>query len=204
MVRPRRALMALASALLLAFGVGNAYAGRVSMSNQSFRMTWSSFEFMEGTEAISCPLTLEGTFNARTIAKVAGATVGSIVRAAEGSCVGGESTLLTETLPWTIRYGGFSGTLPAITGINLSFVGIPDLIRRTLIRCLYTFPAEAPGGMILNREAGGAITSVRIDETIAHTMAIRLEILCRRFLGVRGTGTFTLQGGATRVTVTLI
>jgi hypothetical protein len=67
----------------------------------TIRAIWDPMEFIGPLgESARCPLTLEGSFHARTIAKVAYALNGYITRAAVGvpaSCTGSEATILQET-----------------------------------------------------------------------------------------------------------
>jgi len=203
------AALTLASVSLLALSVGTATAGRLSVSSQTFRVAWSRFEFIESEEpATVCPVTLEGSLHARTFAKVARALVGYITRASVGTCSAGEARVLTETLPWHLRYSSFTGTLPNITRVRLELVGFEHLISSVFgfHRCLYIFPRESPGGLILNLGVGGVVQSAAIDELREHLL-LKEElslIFCRALLGVRGTGTMTALNSSARITMTLI
>jgi hypothetical protein len=117
----RKTLLALlaATVMLTAFS-SVASAGRLSVSSNLFRVTWRSLEFESAAlGTVRCPITLEGSYHARTMAKVNGALVGYITRAGIGTagCTGGRATALAETLPWHIRYRSFVGTLPRIAEI---------------------------------------------------------------------------------------
>src|SRR5215213_6862405 len=73
----RHALTALAVTLLLACFVSSASAGRLSTSNQNIRVTWGALSF-GGFSIIRCPITIEGSFHTRSIAKVARSLIGLI------------------------------------------------------------------------------------------------------------------------------
>ena len=155
-----------------------------------------------------CNLTLEGSFHSRTIAKVVGALVGNITRASLGGCTEGRYEPLTASLPWPLRYAGFTGTLPRITGIQYSLVGGDFLLEEAFFAdCLYKDPPEFPGRFIANvNSSTGALTSVRLDETIGHTLhdSSLTRLPCSEVLFTAGTGTVTQQGATTAITVRLI
>lgn len=204
MIKHSKVWFALLGATVI-FGalVGTASANRLSVSNQNIRATWTSLELINSSAGVDvrCPVTLEGSLHSATISKVAGALIGYINRATTGTCTGGAATVLQETLPWHNTYQGFTGTLPNITTINTtvvrpgfkvtaSFFGIP-------VTCTYR-TSNVSG--IYNREAGGALTSVRVEgrELAAEGSGCSPGTL-------QGTSTTLTQAGTTtRITVTLI
>jgi len=128
----RGAVLVLTAALLLATGIAS--AGRLSLSSQTMRATWARFEWVSEFGTIRCPLTLEGSFHSRTIAKVARALIGAVTRAAfnQEACASGSmaafngsesynGTRPANTLPWHLSYESFSGSLPIISSLNLLF-----------------------------------------------------------------------------------
>jgi hypothetical protein len=135
-------LAGLAASLLMGLAVSSASAGKLSLSNTKFRITWKELEFNVPSvpAAVLCDVTIEGSFHSATLRKVEGALIGAFTRAIlkNESCFAGHATLLQETLPWHFTYDGFSGTLPRIEAV---FV----LVRRYAIRldiglgivCLY-------------------------------------------------------------------
>jgi hypothetical protein len=125
--------------LFMALAVGPAQARNLSLSNQTIRMTFNNLELVaEGLSTMTCHVTLEGSFHTRTFAKVAGALVGYLTRATTGSC-NNPVTILTATLPWHVRYEGFSGTLPNITLIIARISGAAFSLEPGVgIRCLAT------------------------------------------------------------------
>lgn len=127
---------------MMALAISSASARSLSISNQTFRAVWNPVTLAEplgGT--VSCPMTLEGSLHSRTIAKVSYALIGYITRALSGvpaSCTGGEMTILQETLPWHVRYFGFSGTLPNIAAVMTLVSGGGIRIRGPNGSCLIT------------------------------------------------------------------
>jgi hypothetical protein len=124
------ALAALAAALMLASAVSTASARSLSTSNQNIRATWRSLEFRSPIVTIRCPVTLEGSFHARTIQKMARTLIGAITAATvnQGACTNGRGIAFNgrepygggtapQTLPWHLTYEAFTGTLPNITSI---------------------------------------------------------------------------------------
>jgi hypothetical protein len=212
--RSKLALAALTAAAVFGVLVAGASANRIATSNQSFRVTWNSLEFIgfEFVEAIRCPVTIEGSFHSRTISKVLEALVGYITRAIVGTpCTGGTATALTASLPWHIRYNGFTGTLPEIREIHLRLVNAGFLIQTieplfgTLVACLYQSTAASPMRGWIGREAAGQLTNLRVDETAGIPLFRQLAGFCPNPGKLRGTSnTITLLGATTRITVTLV
>jgi hypothetical protein len=120
--RSKLVLATLGTTLLMALAVGTASARNLSVSNQTFRYTFNNIEqAIEGISTTTCRITLEGSLHGRTMAKVAGTLLGYITRVITGQCNPNQVTILTETLPWHLRYVGFSGRLPNITLILVRF-----------------------------------------------------------------------------------
>jgi hypothetical protein len=199
------------AALLMALAVSSASAGRLSVSNQSLRITWATIEFFAegGSEAtVRCHLTLEGSFHSRTIAKVVGSLLGYITRAIiapREQCTGGAWTVLAATLPWHMTYDGFEGTLPNISGIRLGLRRTAYLTEVGLgTSCLYQEGgAGRTARFTAHREAGGRITGMTADETI-RLARVSGTFGCPTEQGFRGTGTVALLGTTTPITITLI
>jgi hypothetical protein len=168
-IRPTAVHAALTTAFVMALAVGTASANRLSYSTQGFRITWSQLTFSEsgGGLPIRCPVTLEGSFHSTTLAKVRGALVAHISRAAIGACQEGNATVLSATLPWHVTYQSFTGNLPAITGVRHLLIGAAFAIEPGLgIVCLARTSAEWPAAGDANREAGGNITSLSPDPSL--------------------------------------
>ena len=150
-------------AVALAFGafVSASSAHRLAVNGQQWRATWNKLAFV-GFTRFECHVTIEGSFHSRTISKVLEALVGYVSRVTVDStnCTGGSARALTETLPWHMRYGGFEGTLPIITGISLRIVGLAYLFQVAGIapaKCLYTSSAASPFKGIVSRNTGTGV-----------------------------------------------
>jgi hypothetical protein len=194
------------SAIALAWGATTVSARNFSVTSQQLRATWSAMTFESGIDTVTCPVTLEGSLHARTIAKVASTLLGYIHRAAlnAAACTGGGdgrgegSTLLTETLPWHWSYQSFSGTLPNITSLTRHIINY-SFARRVLgVLCRYRTSVAEPLVATLNIGAGGVLMSVTIIGTIRSSTA---GCPSHRFGGAGG---ITVAGAAIRVTITLI
>lgn len=122
------------------------------------RATWSNLEVSEMFGVIvKCQLTLEGSFHARTHVKVVGTLIGYVNRAAMACPVMGWR-LLTETLPWHVRYRLFAGALPNIASWWTSIVGFALGIRTGFgMSCLGRSPATEPFHLTYNRAGGGGL-----------------------------------------------
>lgn len=127
----------------LSVAAGSADANRLSVGNQSFRMTWSLMIFREdGGSRVECRMTMEGTLHNALMTKTVNGLIGYITRAEVANCTGGSITLLTTgTLPWHVQYGGFIGTLPDITEMAIRIVGLAASIGSCLITTTNSEPA---------------------------------------------------------------
>lgn len=124
-------LAGLIAALALALATACASAGKLSISNKAFRITWRELVFFDHkfgalSRDIGCPVTLEGSFHSASILKRLVAPVGYVTRAVtkSTSCTGavaGTAQFLPESLPWGMEYEGFSGTLPNISSFRILF-----------------------------------------------------------------------------------
>lgn len=165
--RSKLLFAALVATTFLSFAVSSASARRIEASNQTFRAVWSGLEFIAAGKLIRCPVTLEGSFNSKTISKVCGQLIGriSIARVAEARCASGTARALTETLPWHIQYLGFIGRLPTITGIREILIGARFQVRTPEgLVCLAGTTQEHPGAGIVELE-GTVARTLRADET---------------------------------------
>jgi hypothetical protein len=159
MRRARGALLALVATLILSVA-GDASAIMLSVGTTNYTAVWREVRFIVESQTTTCNLTLEGSFHSSTFKKVEGALIGHIARASLGTCTGFSTTVLRETLPWHVQYGGFEGALPAIERLKLRLVGLS--LRMNLIgtNCLARSEANRPAVLRANREAGGSITSL--------------------------------------------
>jgi hypothetical protein len=127
------ALSTVTAMLLLCGAISSASSRSISVSDQSFRVSWSSLEFqVREVTTIRCRVTLEGSFHTRTIAKVARALIGAISRAiVSHPCTGGEAWMDNgventpggrfNRLPFHFTYENFVAPtgLPNITAIGV-------------------------------------------------------------------------------------
>jgi len=196
--RSKLVLTAIGATLLMAFAVGTASAGRLSISNQNFRVTFSDLEFTAGELRNDCHVTLEGSLHSRTINKVLGSLIGYITRVQTGQCNLG-TTILTETLPWHISYEGFSGTLPEITLIIIRARGNFRVVTCLAAAEFFGRFSVEPGTHVVT----GAEVPLERNEGLPLT-----GVLCPspRLGNLRsvGMGSVMLLGATTRITVTLI
>lgn len=175
--------VALATAVLVVLATGAASANRLEVSSTPFTIAFNPLAITYAGTTIRCPITLEGTFAARTFTKTV-AQIGTLTRSnvATSSCVNGRMTYNNETLPWRVNYTSFSGTLPSITAIRAALVGVSFNIEGPLIPpCRFTTSSGESWNTELNRENGGSVTSVRAagaipSETVGCTSASFGEI----------------------------
>jgi hypothetical protein len=144
----------LTAALVLSLAASGVGARSFRTDEQRFNAHWEALRFIAGGRTISCRVTLEGSFHEATIAKVEEALVGYVSRASVSGerCTGGSATVLTATLPWHIRYGGFEGILPEIEGIRVRLIGASFEVRPTgqNFGCLASTTTTNPARGIIN------------------------------------------------------
>ena len=202
------ALAALTAAALLGSLVGPASARNFSVTNRNLRASFIPMTFAEPFNFYSarCNVTMEGTFHETTAAKVLETLIGYVTRVGvTHPCTGGEGWAWNGTegaltgansLPWHIRYQGFTGTLPNITTIRVNLIRPKFSINNGI--CLGTYQPAAQRYII---ELTGGIARIRADET---QILSRLEGNCPegRFSGT--SGTLTLLGTTTAISISLI
>jgi hypothetical protein len=167
MLRQRKAaLVALLAALVVATAASMASGNELSTSESSFRVVWSGATERLKVHAIGltieCDVTLSGSFTTRTFVKSRGARIASITAARRENCAQGNVyTILSETLPWSMNYEGFAGTLPRVERIDATIVGAGILYPFSLMfrefLCLARFTRESPW-LVRITLVGGAVT----------------------------------------------
>ncbi|HEV7773685.1 MAG TPA: hypothetical protein VGO48_10410 [Conexibacter sp.] len=191
------------AALILTTAVGVASARNLSVSNQRIRIVWRELILSGGLEN-TCEVTLEGSFHYRTIIKEP-RLIGYITRADLNRC-----TVPTRVLglPWHITYRSFRGVLPNITAVRLDLIGAGFLVEfRGLANCLFLSEAARPALGEATIGAGGVVTGLRVDEAAPIRLFRDLGggiVRCPSEGFLRGTGTVTLLGNNTSITITLI
>lgn len=174
-------------------------ARRIAATSETLRATFRELTFAGGFGSMTCGLTLEGSLHSRTITKTIGALIGYITRAIyQKPCSRGDATVLTESLPWHIQYGGFTGTLPAINSIRKNIIGVAITILEPVfgISCLLRSTAANPVIGTYSVSAG-VLTSATLGGRIPTSCGLEGEF--------RGTSTsLTVLGGTSRISVTLI
>ncbi len=199
------ALAGFAAMLVMALGVTSASANRLSLSHLTNRAIFNPLEFRGGVGAARCRVTLEQSFHSATLTKTVGALVGYVTGVTVARpCAAGEATALTETLPWHLQYGGFTGTLPQFRGLILNMVGAAFRVNESVfgISCLARSTQERPSvgiveGIEWERGNNGIVRTLVADES--------REIPCGSFAGrFGGTATVTESAGSTNVLIRLI
>lgn len=212
MLRPTKALLAcLTVALALLASVTTASANSISYSSRTFRTTFTPLRigdtgpFME-RGAVSCNVTLEGSYHSSTIHKVSEALVGYITRASMASpCTGGTASFLSETLPWHLEYESFAGTLPNITRIQDRIAGLGlsvDPTEGMLPLCLAH--SESVIWFVLGAIAAAEIGAYIIADLYMDSYMLRRMSCGTDQIEIFGEGPATVLGSTSRITVALI
>jgi hypothetical protein len=214
-------MAALSASLLLAIAVSTASARRLDTTEQQWRATWASLEFVgEVIITIRCPVTMEGSFHSRTIPKIERLLIGAVTRIniKQNSCVNGivagfngeepyNGRVPASTLPWHITYESFTGTLPSIGSVRILFsrfrFGVRDAPGGN---CTGQYGTAADNVTFSLRLEGRAITEIiPVEMRNIATLSRRDEgIFCPETGRIRGVGTVTLLNMTTRITLTLI
>jgi hypothetical protein len=202
-VELRRTLLALVGAAVLLAALGSAAAARnLSTTSQTLRAQFRELRFNFPNASTQCQVTIDGSFHNRTISKTPGTLSGFITRVTLGACATGATTILTETLPWHVRYQSFTGTLPNITAITAHVIGAALRIREVGgVNCLATTSATEPGIIRMTRDTvTGAITGAELSGTLASGF----ECLGTRGGFVSDNAPVTVSNSTARITISLI
>jgi hypothetical protein len=186
-------LASLGATLLLGMLVGSTSARTLSMSSQTFSVSFSRLNFTGGFGTVECSVALGGSWHSRTLGKSVGSLVGYITSGNVSFCARGGGTILRETLPWHVRYSSFAGTLPNIVGIAFK-TDTRFRIREPAfgLTCLFASTPEQQAGLTFSL-VGGVIARADRSGTVSSSDCLGLQA--------------TLSGSETnvsRITVTLI
>lgn len=203
-------LSVLGAASVLCLAAGLASANALSISNRQIRASWERVEFIAeqgfgGLYGNNCQITLEGSFHSSTLRKIIGALVGYLTRASVGTCEIREIVVTALDLPWHVRYRGYTGTLPTITGLAIEVVGMSwEFFVAGALRCLHRTTALNPAvGTIAVR--AGVLGGLTWNEARRIPRAETFQCPYASELWMRGTSRpVTLLGTSTAVTVRLI
>jgi len=199
------ALASMTAAFALALAVSSASAGRLSFSHTLMRTTFNPLTFSGPFGAFAkCPITLESSYHAATITKVIGTLLGAVTRAIRGTCSQGGVTVLSETLPWHLQYGGIVGTLPRFTGVKERVVGFALRFQESVfgINCLMRTTEAVPligifEGITYEASGNGIVTRLVLEPNAS--------IPCGSTnFAFEGTGSVTDNTGARNVLIRLI
>jgi len=148
----------------LTFGIttATASANRLSVSEEDAEMIWPEAEdinFAAGGNNVECSITLLGSFHSRTIRKIANLLVATVSHARIGDCDSG-TAIIDAPPPWHVRYVGFTGTLPAISGVTIQLTGPRYTVSDPDTGGVCLTNAGVPAQSRINVGASGLVTSV--------------------------------------------
>jgi hypothetical protein len=164
-MKARKLLLAIVGVAMVSGVLAGGASARILSANfedffQSFRSVTLNGAFGD----IRCEVAFEEFMHSRSMVKTTGGLVGYIETADLGPCELGTATILRETLPWHIRYGSYTGTLPNITSIRVNIVGFSIRAREPFATCLARSTATSPAIITMERNVatrtlGNAILS---------------------------------------------
>jgi hypothetical protein len=214
--RTRIIIGCLTVALALAAAVNTATARRIEISEQRFLMLFTEVTFEAGGISIVCPVTVEGSFHSRTIAKVSGQLIGYVTEAIfQHPCRQNNFWALNgteviqgvrspNTLPWHILYLNFGGVLPRISEIEVAIIGSKVRAEAAGVLCLYaTTSTQWVEGQIRVEE--GRVTRLRVNEEKgAPLFESQSGVLCPASYFQKGEGIIATQGVHRAIFVRLV
>ena len=171
----------LIAALLLSVGAGGAAARSFEVSEQRVTGTSRGMVFESSSGNVTCDVTRVITLHRRTFAKVANTLIGYVTDVRATNCTERSTGALTETLPWHVTYGGFSGTLPRITEMRLNVLNVTFLFTIFGVSCLFAGTGE--GRLAVS---AGSASTLRLNEAVAFNLAAG-GFFCPRTYRMRGT-----------------
>jgi hypothetical protein len=192
-----------AATIALAAFVSSADAGKLEVSAQQFRVTWNAMTFSEASTTIVCKVTLEGSFHQRTFTKTPQSLLGFITRASSAACTGGGvASPLPTTLPWHVRYVGFTGNLPNINGFQTQIISMSFGLTYTFVECLIRTEPVEPAEIRWGREMGGSVLSAEWRPTLR---IIQTGLFCgEALLGLSNPGEVFILNTTSRFRLRLI
>ena len=171
---PSRAL-GLCAALIAMLGAiaATSRASSFSLSTQRFETVFSPLTLrgIEGGSAFTahCNVTLEGSFESRTFPIDRGPLeVGVVTRASISECDAEASRIifLTETLPWTVTFASYTGTLPRISSIRYELRGLRVLVEAApFMACLYRSTQTTPAVYVWGLAEGPVVEYAMAGES---------------------------------------
>ncbi len=168
MVFALRIMLAVTVTAVALLTVANAAsARRIAVDDLDYDRIWTPMRFVAAGTTTTCNVTILGHFHSATFAKVIGSLIGLLDHAAVGSCTEGASaTLLSESIPWHIRYRSFCGTLPFLTCIVVDYIGFSVRVdpAGASPACLLRSESAQPLPVIIG-VSGGRATGATMDET---------------------------------------
>jgi hypothetical protein len=181
--------------VLLASLVSVASARSLSSSSQGLRASFTAMEYAGGFGTARCELVVEGSFHGRTTQKSVGTLVGYITAGNVTRCPSGGATIDRASLPWHVRYAGFTGTLPNILTISATGSGLSFRLREPTFGVTCQVTGATVAVTFTRTTSTGATASVSVSGTAP----------CSGIGGtLSGTTTNVDNGAGARITVTLI
>ena len=190
-------LVAVGVTVLLGAFLSSAFARNFSVSEQRVTSLWTLLRISGGFGTVECEVKLSRSFHTRTFTKSVGSLIGYITEGTVLRCRNGGATVNQASLPYHLRYGGFTGTLPNITGQREIFSALEWAIREPTFGIICTVRRSESGTTGVTY----AVSSGTITSTTVSSEGTRCEGVAGTFSGT--TTNVTTPGGA-RGTITLI
>jgi len=189
-------LAVVGATVLLGALVSSASARNLSVSEQRTTALWTRWNISGGFGTIECEVKLSRSFHTRTFAKTANSLIGYITEGTVLRCSRGSLTINQASFPWHLRYRGFTGTLPNITGLSETVTGAEWTLREPTFGIACTVRSESSSTILTYSVSSGTFANVGVsgESPCSGTTILTLE----------GTTTNVTNGAGGRVTIRLI
>jgi len=188
-------LVVISATVMLGALVSSAWARNLEVSSQTGTILWRRMDFAGGFGTIECEIKLSRSFHARTFTKTVNSLIGYVTEGTILRCSRGGITINQASLPWHLRYRGFTGTLPSITGIADTVTGAEWTFREPTFGATCTVRRESSSTILTYTVSGGTLTRTDISgENSCSGINARLS----------GSETNVTNGAGARVTIRLI
>ena len=192
-------LAVVAAVVFLGAFVSSASARNISLSEQRVSVLWNRLTLSGGFGSVECEVLLSRSFHTRTFVKSVGSLIGYITEGTVLRCARGGATINQASFPWHLRYRGFSGTLPNMTGASGTDIGSEWRLREPTFGIICTVRSTESGSLIVTY----AISSGTITSSSLSTEGMRCEGMGASLSGTTTNVVNTLTSRA-RISVTLI
>ncbi len=204
------ARIALLAGLALALAAAGASASRLSFDDLRTRTTTGNATTVTSSlgTLTGCAATFVANLNSGTFAKSFNALLADVDLLGFASCRGGSADLLSEETGISLRYNSFAGTLPRVSGVVVSLVGMRLRFEVEGASCLITTSEAEPLKVeYVVDTTTGVVDAIRFVETATIAATDVTENFCDLFgveAALAGRSIIVEDGATHSIVVTLV